>query len=181
MPSKRIDDLDPKVAKLCRTLISRAEQKGHRIIITMTLRSEAEQLALFAQGRKALGAVNELREEAGMLPITLEQNKICTKNLTSYHQYGRAFDFALLKHGENAIEWRTGIDLDNNEIPDYNEIGLIAEELGLVWGGRFGETEKGKGDGWDACHCQYSTVPLRELREGGNYGVSKVSTVNLEV
>lgn len=35
---------------------------------------------------------------------------------------------------------------------DHKAFGEFWESLGGTWGGRFGETENGKGDGWDANH-----------------------------
>lgn len=53
----------------------------------------------------------------------------------SYHNYGLAFDVALLQNG--TVTWDTKVSVNDNEVPDYIELGLIGEQLGLQWGGRW--------------------------------------------
>lgn len=96
MPSRKIEDLHPAVEPLCRLFLALCEERGIRAMVTSTLRTEAEQLALFAQGRKGLKTVNELRAEAGLPPITDKKNRIVTYAPTSIHQFGCAFDVVLL-------------------------------------------------------------------------------------
>jgi len=47
----------------------------------------------------------------------------------------RAFDFALVK--DDKIFWDVKASMDDDEIPDYIEAGLIGESLGLRAGFRF--------------------------------------------
>lgn len=54
----------------------------------------------------------------------------------SYHNYGLAFDFAVCKPNQ-VIAWDTDVDINDNDIPDYFEVGKSGEDLGLQWGGRF--------------------------------------------
>jgi peptidoglycan L-alanyl-D-glutamate endopeptidase CwlK len=104
--------------------------------VTSTRRTEAEQLALFAQGREKLSLVNKLRTGAGMPPIQEAQNKIRTYKQCSTHESGLAFDVAIVRAGA-AVEYAVKVDVNENEISDYEEIGAIGESLGLRWGGRF--------------------------------------------
>lgn len=196
MSSRRIEDLHPVVQKKCRLFLRLCKEKGIDLIITSTLRTPAEQLALFSQGRKTLKAVNEFRKSAGMSPISEKENRrTVTGLLTSIHQFGCAFDCAILKpdhppskgiggkapynpHGESALQnkdpvpahsrkdsrvgipiWDIKADLNNNDIPDYEEIGRIGEGIGLKWGGRF----KFK----DYVHFEYTGgLSIDELKEG---------------
>lgn len=156
--SRRIEDLDPIVAGMCRTFITVCKQKGLEVIITSTKRSTAEVWAYYVQGRKQLKFVNEARAQAGLPAITQADNRrIITHNLTSVHEFGCAFDVALIKHG--AIVWEIKADINENHIPDYEELGRIGEAIGLRWGGRF--TFK------DYVHFEYTGgLTLAELSAG---------------
>lgn len=158
MASRRIEDLHPIVADKCKALINLCADKGINLIVTSTLRTPEEQLAYYSQGRKTLETVNELREEAGLPPITEKENsKIITKLQTSIHQFGCAFDIAIVK--DNKVIWDVKVNINNNDIPDYEEIGKLGEYLGLVWGGRF----KFK----DCVHFEYTGgLSLPELKAG---------------
>jgi peptidoglycan L-alanyl-D-glutamate endopeptidase CwlK len=92
-------------------------------MLTCTYRSQAEQDALYAQGRSTPGP------------------KV-TWTLSSRHSFtlnGKpaavAFDIALLKDGRP--HWDTKISINENMVPDYLEIGILGERLGLIWGGRW--------------------------------------------
>lgn len=181
MTSRRIEDLHPAVRGRCRRLIALCEGRGINVIITSTLRTEAEQLALFAQGRKALKTVNEFRAEAGLPPISGEQNRVVTNAATSVHQFGLAFDVAIIRpphppldkggvregisssigkgHGGGEAVWDVKADINADGIADYEEVGLIGEFLGLQWGGRFRLR--------DYCHFQFTGgLSLKELIAG---------------
>lgn len=74
----------------------------------------------------------------------------------SLHQDGRAIDLCLVDpYGKPwwpaPIDWR------------WQTIGRFGEALGLRWGGRFGESEPGKGDGWDAGHLELPRTPTTEV------------------
>jgi peptidoglycan L-alanyl-D-glutamate endopeptidase CwlK len=158
MPSRRIEDLHPVVQRKCRDFLAACEKLGLKAIVISTLRTEAEQLALFSQGRKNLKTVNELRHEAGLPPITENENRRrVTKALTSMHMFGVAFDVALIRNGK--VMWDTAADVNENGVADYVEIGKIGEALGLEWGGRFTFKDFG--------HFQYTGGLIREeLRAG---------------
>jgi|GEM_PF-712108 peptidoglycan L-alanyl-D-glutamate endopeptidase CwlK len=157
MSSRRLEDLNPVVADMCRRFLALCRDRGIDVVVTSTLRTEAEQLALFAQGRKSLWYVNELRRDAGLPPIKEEQNRIVTHVLTSVHQFGCAFDVCIIKDGRAV--WNIKADVNENDIPDYEEIGKIGEHIGLTWGGRF----KFK----DYCHFEYTGgLTLEDLKAG---------------
>lgn len=78
-------------------------------IVTCTRRTQAEQEALFAQGRDKPG-------------------KIVTWTLKSKHIDGTAFDIVIMVNGKP--DW-------NVTNPDWNLAGEIGEQAGLEWGGRW--------------------------------------------
>jgi peptidoglycan L-alanyl-D-glutamate endopeptidase CwlK len=111
-----------------------------RIIFTQTLRPEAEQIALYAQGRESLEAVNEKRIEANLPPITNANNNIVTKAKTSrdsYHGYGLAFDIAITDLTGKYIKWDRTSDWNSDGINDWDQVGSLATECGLEWGGNW--------------------------------------------
>jgi peptidoglycan L-alanyl-D-glutamate endopeptidase CwlK len=108
MASRKIEDLLPPAAVLCRQFISRCDDAGIDVIITSTYRSIEEQNQLYQQGRSKPG------------------NRVTNaKGGDSYHNWRVAFDFAPLKNGK--IDW--------NDTDLFKRCGKIAEECGLEWGG----------------------------------------------
>ena len=88
-----------------------------------TLRTFAEQDALYAQGRTKAGA------------------KVTNaKGGQSYHNYGLAIDIVLLvdkdKNGSfETASWSTNEDYDNDKSADWMEIVAIFKRYGFEWGG----------------------------------------------
>ena len=111
------------------------------VIITSVDRTKDEQLALFTQGRHSLDEVNAQRKHAGYPPITEQKNKIVTWTLDSKHipdeVTGKceAFDFAVIR--DSKMIWDVKADTNESGTSDYLECGVVAESLGLRWGGRF--------------------------------------------
>jgi peptidoglycan L-alanyl-D-glutamate endopeptidase CwlK len=156
--SHKIENLCPVVQGMCKTFIGACKERGIAIIITSTLRTAAEQLAYFAQGRKSLKAVNEFRRQAGLSPITMQENKrTITNTLDSFHLFACALDFAIEKEG--LAIWDIKADVNQNDIPDYEECGKIAEAIGFAWGGRFPKK--------DYVHLQYTGgLTIADLQAG---------------
>ncbi len=95
-----------------------------------TLRTFAEQAALFAQGRTTKGEI-VTKARAGR----------------SYHNYGLAIDIVLIidtnKDGTfDTANWQTNVDFDGDGIADWQEVVTIFKEYGWEWGGdwRFSDT-----------------------------------------
>lgn len=120
-----------------------------------TLRTFAEQDALYAQGRTKPGAI-----------VTK------AKGGQSYHNYGLALDIVLLidkdKNGTyETASWdmKTDFDLDNK--PDWMEIVSIFKRYGFEWGGEWKFV--------DAPHFQKtfnkSIIDLQRLRKAGKIDV----------
>ncbi len=98
-------DLQPKVKKL----IELCKAKGIEIIISQTWRTQAEQDALYAQGRT----------KAGQIVTNV-------KYPNSMHCWGLAFDFAVIISGK--ASWIAA---------HFDRVGPLGESLGLEWGGRW--------------------------------------------
>ena len=108
--SRNINDLHPKVAWLCLNLIDKCKQEGIDIIITSTYRDFEAQKALYAQGRTTPG-----------------RKVTNAKGGQSFHNYRVAFDFVPIVNGK--AQW--------NDKALFNRIGIMGEDMGLTWSGRF--------------------------------------------
>ena len=95
-----------------------------------TLRTFAEQDALFAQGRTRLFDNNGRR-----LGVVTK-----AKGGQSIHNYGLALDIVLLKdtNGDGTFEsasWETNVDFDKDGRPDWMEVVNILKKHEWTWGG----------------------------------------------
>jgi peptidoglycan L-alanyl-D-glutamate endopeptidase CwlK len=145
MASRKIEDLSETMQDLYRQFERGMDEAGIDYVVTCTARSDEEQAALFAQGRKPLAEVNALRAVVGYPPIDPYENlRKVTWTLESKHivkepeDRARAFDIVILKPGRKA-EWSIKADVNGNEIPDYEEAGKIGKSVGLKWGGEYGD------------------------------------------
>ena len=138
---RSIETLHPVVKAKALALQKKAQEKlGLRVVITECLRTDAEQTALYAQGRQSISEVNNLRKIAGWGPITEAQNKIVTKAPSaakSYHGYGLAFDIAITSSDGKHIEWSDKSDWNQDGQNDWEQVGELAAECGLEWGGNW--------------------------------------------
>lgn len=115
---------------------------------THTLRTFAEQDALFAQGRTKAGKIIT-RARGGQ----------------SYHNFGLAIDFCLLIDKNNdwiyeEASWDNVKDSDKDGVADWMEVVVVFKMYGWTWGGDF-KTFK------DGPHFEktfdYTTPQLRKL------------------
>lgn len=95
-----------------------------------TLRTFAEQDALFAQGRTRL--FDNSGKRLGVVTKA--------KGGQSIHNYGLALDIVLVKdtNGDgtfDAASWETNVDFDKDGKPDWMEVVNILKKHGWVWGG----------------------------------------------
>lgn len=121
---KNVESLHPDMQPLALDLVAHARANGLPITITNCYRTAAEQDRLYAQGRTAKGSI-----------VTNAQG------LQSYHNYGLAFDFSF----ENDPIFPPVSD------PKWEQVGNIANSMGLIWGGQFGDVdhiEYHNGFGW---------------------------------
>lgn len=114
----KLDGLHPDLRAKAEQLKAICKAAGLDIVFTQGLRSMAEQEAIYAQGRTKPG------------PIVSH-----AKPGQSYHNYGLAFDIAIVKDGR--VTWDDKVDVDEDDVPDYVEVGEIGEQLGMEWGGRW--------------------------------------------
>lgn len=123
---ERINLLHPKLRTEANTIYHEiiAALIGKAICrFAFTLRSFAEQEALYAQGRTKPGPIVTWAH-AGQ----------------SYHNYGLAIDIVLLvdKDGNGTFEtasWETNVDFDGDGKADWMEIVSIFKKYGWEWGG----------------------------------------------
>lgn len=112
--SRTITDLIPELQPLAQRFLSDAKAAGYDVIIDQTLRTYAEQDALYAQGRTTPG------------PIVTH-----AKGGESWHNFGRAFDAVPLRlDGSGRIWWDAPYGV-------WLKLGQIGEVIGLTWGGRW--------------------------------------------
>lgn len=109
---RNIATLDEKVAAIAREHLRKLDGLGLDFRVTSGRRTQAEQDALYAQGRTAPGPV-------------------VTWTRRSRHLSGRAYDLTLFRWGQPV--W---------ESPAYLVAGKIGESLGLTWGGRWKVPDK---------------------------------------
>ena len=122
MASRSLHDLNEKTQLLAEQFSYACQQAGIDVLIYCTLRSFAEQDELYKLGRS--------------LPGKIVTN---ARGGQSWHNFGCAFDFVPLIAGKP--QW------DNSAL--YSKCGIIAEEVGLEWAGRW--TGKLK----ETAHCQF--------------------------
>ena len=131
--SRSLTDLNPKVAALCSEFINRCKAEGIDVIITSTYRDKESQDALYAQGRTTPGS------------------KVTNaKGGQSFHNWKVAFDFCPIVNGKAA--W--------NDTKLFTKCGIIAEEVGLEWAGRWIKFK-------ELAHCQYTNgLTLADFQAG---------------
>jgi peptidoglycan L-alanyl-D-glutamate endopeptidase CwlK len=125
---KRAQLLHPIIRDEVVRLVEEAEKllpANCAVRLAQTLRTEAEQNALYAQGRTKPG-------------------KIVTnaKFGASFHCYGLAIDFCLVYDldGNGTYEflsWDIKADKDNDKIADWMEVVMVFKNAGYKWGGDF--------------------------------------------
>lgn len=122
---QRLSLVEPTLSELMYVLES---QMSEPIGIVQGVRTDDEQVALFAQGRLPVDQVNALRAKAGWRLIQPMENKIVTKAKAgfSWHPFGMAVDvapFDSLMHPD----W-------NDKHPVWQEMIEKGQALGLVAG-----------------------------------------------
>ena len=147
MASRSLDDLIPELKEKAIKHQGLCKEARIEIIFTCTARLVKEQIALYAQGRQSLDEVNELRRIAGLWSITEEANQrkvtwtlnskhlIDLEDVNLYNDKARAYDIAIVKEGKT--NWDIKVDVNDNEIADYEEVARIGESIGLKAGARF--------------------------------------------
>ena len=109
---KNLATVQPQLQKLGRELLRRLAAEGLTFKVTSGNRTQAEQDALYAQGRYG------------------NKGPVVTWTRRSRHIGGRAIDLTLFS-GKNPV-W---------ESKHYDTAGRIGKELGLLWGGDWKRTK----------------------------------------
>jgi len=144
--------LKPEARPFFENFIGKLETQGLRYSILETLRTKEVQEAYYAQGRKPLEEINELRKIAGLYLLGAEEGKrIITQTMESVHLTGCAADIVPVMDGR--IPWT--FTADNAEL--WLVFGRLGQEAGLEWGGAWKPFNQ-FGIGWDAPHYQYLRV-----------------------
>lgn len=134
MASRKLEDLRPGTCIRAEKFLTRCSEEGLDILIYCTLRSMEEQDELYSMGRTKPGKV-----------VTNARSG------DSYHNWGCAFDFVPMVGGKP--QW--------GDKTLYTKAGVIAEEVGLEWSGRW------TGKLRETAHCQYSNgLTLNQLKQG---------------
>lgn len=106
-----ISKLHPSIRPMAEALLRDAEAAGISLVITQGLRTNEEQARLYAQGRTAPGKIVTHAPPG-----------------SSWHNFGLAFDVALLRDGK--ATWP-------NDLALWARIGELGKAVGLEWGGDF--------------------------------------------
>lgn len=154
MPSRKIDDLHPEVAKRAIEFKARCEMELNiTLLITNTYRAGFEQAELYGHGRNPVALI-----AAGIDPKYAQPKlKVVTKASPgrSYHEFRLALDVVPLVAGKPI--W-------DAEHPIWAEIGRIGKECGLEWAGDW--------PGFiETAHFQYSeNHNLAQIKSGATVG-----------
>ncbi|RYI32031.1 M15 family peptidase [Bacillus infantis] len=139
----KLKGVHPFVAAKALELVEVAYRKGIHIIITQGLRTIAEQNALYAQGRTKPGSI-----------VTN------AKGGYSFHNFGLAFDFAIVNSSGTTVYWNTNVDTNKDGAKDWHQVGKMGQQIGLEWGGAWTSF-------LDMPHFQYTFgLSLSQLRSG---------------
>ena len=109
----------PELSHIAKYVEEYADQSGIKIMWVQGLRTQEQQAKLYAQGRTAPGPQVTQAPTAETTP----------------HGRGAALDFAILDlNGQPS--WAPGLT------SLYEQVGRLAEGLGLQWGGRFPHADR---------------------------------------
>lgn len=129
---RNIELLTPETQKALKSLKSRASKKGIKFVVTSTVRTDEEQVALWSMGRHPLNVVNRLRADALMLGIDEQRNVVVTWDNENSHSDGTCFDVFIIN--PYTMDWDEKCDPAMLQSKEYEQLAAIAKDLGLVWG-----------------------------------------------
>jgi hypothetical protein len=113
-----IDKLHPEVMRQALVLKALCESRGLNVLFTDTLRTMAEQDALYAKGR----TVTHSADGKKLAIVTNCKGS----DYASAHQWGVALDFCQNVKGK-----------EYSDLAFFGQVGAIAKTLGFFWGGDF--------------------------------------------
>ena len=115
MASRSLDDLAAPVRAAALAMLAKCQTAGIDLLIYCTLRSNAEQTALYAQGRTAPGAI-----------LT---NARAGQSMHNPDKTGKAWAFDAVPRVAGKAAWNDGALVQR--------MGEIGEACGLQWAGRW--------------------------------------------
>lgn len=132
--SNAIEDLEPVTRGMCQQFLADTARAGIKLRVTHTLRTMDEQLHLYAKGRQ---------KQANGTWLVVDKRAIVTKAApgASPHNWGMAFD----------VCFDSSNPFPPPDDPRWRQIGIIAEAIGLNWGGPLGANDRFT---WDAPHFE---------------------------
>lgn len=136
MASRSLSDLHPWLAERARQHVELCAASGVRLVVYCTYRSDAEQRALYAQGRQVLDITNRMRAEAGLPPITAEENarKVTQRRTGSNHGHTQDGKPCALAYDAAPLDDTGHMDWSGSSYRWHIVID-VGRRLGLVWGG----------------------------------------------
>ncbi|WP_298931986.1 M15 family metallopeptidase [uncultured Ramlibacter sp.] len=158
------DKLFPPVAAAAELLAQHASTLKLRIQITDTLRTNAEQRALYAHSREPADKVNALRKAAGMPAVAPAEAAAWRTDASdatrSYHGYGLAFDWVLLDaQGRASYDTKADTNMDGQK--DWYQVAGLTRFIPGLESGAYWSSKP------DLPHCQmtFGLTPA-DLRAG---------------
>lgn len=142
--SRALNDLSPEFRPQAVELLARLTEARLACLITCTLRTAEEQALAVARG--ASKVTHSRHQDGEAIDIVLYETY-------QLHGGGDKLDWDQFQHNADGSVAR---DAAGRKIikSAWLMVGSIAEGLGLRWGGRFGESAPGRGDGWDPGHAE---------------------------
>lgn len=132
---KKLETVHPVLRQRIEILIENGQTKGFDIRVVSAHRNEYEQNALYAQGRKSLSEVNQLRSKASLGNISASENSYTVTNakaLQSNHNFGLAVDCVNFVNGKP--DW--------NDLNAFRFIASEGKRLGLESGADWKFTDR---------------------------------------
>lgn len=115
---QRIEQIHPKLREELKAIYDEILHRNLSVRFTDVFRSFAEQDLLYEQGRTKKG--NRVTNARGG---------------QSYHNYGLAIDFCLLRGSKQEPIWDLTADLNQNNKSDWSEVVFVFKHFGWDWGG----------------------------------------------
>jgi peptidoglycan L-alanyl-D-glutamate endopeptidase CwlK len=137
-----LDTLHPAFRLAIERILSEMRNKGWDPVIGSGMRTNEEQDALYAQGRKPLKNVNALRKGVGWHGISKAANKGTVTNAKG-GQSNHNKRHSLIPHGKDAVDVAVGYAVDivdkhrgwEAKAGFWTDLGRIAKKNGCAWGG----------------------------------------------
>ncbi len=149
----RIARLRPSWRGRALQFLHQCAMAGLDVVVIEVERDDANQLEHFAKGREKRGG--------RWVKVGKTVTNARTAAQTPHGRRGPARDAGA--SAWDYAEFRPDGTWSWDDASFFARCGAIAESLGFVWGGRFGESKPGAGDGWDAGHIEvpgWDSFPL---------------------